>query len=47
MYAMNETTDFINYIDDPEELVKRDGTKHVFMHHVRSSPLSGYNNPQN
>lgn len=26
--------------DDPAELVKRDGTKYVFMHHVRLSSLS-------
>lgn len=25
--------------DDPAELVKRDGTKYVFMHHVRLSSM--------
>jgi glucan endo-1,3-alpha-glucosidase len=36
------TTAFNNTLpwgDDPKELVKRDGTKYVFMHHVRGPDI--------
>ncbi|KAF4608221.1 hypothetical protein EYR40_000565, partial [Pleurotus pulmonarius] len=39
-YVLSNGNSTIFIGDDPAELVKRDGTKYVFMHHVCCSSLS-------